>query len=70
MSGPSTTPMKNHIPNVMESKINSTEQNSGKGKTVQDIKSITLLRILNLANPMDLTMNEDLYKAFIQCKKL
>lgn len=39
-------------------------------KTVQDINSTKLLMILNLANAMDIMVNEDLFKAFMQCKKL
>jgi hypothetical protein len=54
----STTIIENgiDIPNVMESKINSTGHSFGKEKTVQDIKSTKLLMILNLANAMDLMM--------------
>jgi hypothetical protein len=58
MSGPSTTPMQKHIPNVMESKINSSGHNFNKENTVQDIKSTNLLRILNIANVMDLMTNK------------
>ena len=50
MSGPSITLMQKHIPNVVESKINSIGHNFGKEKTVQDIKSTKLLMILNLVN--------------------
>jgi len=46
--------MQKHIPNVIESKINSTGHNFGKEKTVQDIRATKLLTILNLANAMDL----------------
>lgn len=58
MSGPSTTPMQKHIPNVMEPKINSSGHNFGKENIVQDIKSTKLLRTLNGANAMDLMTNK------------
>jgi hypothetical protein len=54
----------------MESKVNSIGHNFGKEKTIQDIKSTKLLMILNLVNAMDLMTNEDLFKAFMGCKKL
>jgi hypothetical protein len=61
MSEPPITPMQKHIPNVMESKINSTGHNFGKQKAVQDIKYTKLLTIY----AMDLMTNEELFKAFM-----